>query len=78
MNKIVYMLTHDPRERTALISSALTQALDAIKSGYECEIFLTDDAVKLILPESTSAVTEFVNASKLIESALEAEAVFTY
>ena len=121
MKKIVYMLTQDPRERTELITGALTQALDALKSGYECEIFLTDNGVKLVLPEyiaglktgeteplaklldyygilggriyacnpsltsrnidvekDTSGITDFVNASKLIESTVEADAFFAY
>jgi predicted peroxiredoxin len=95
--------------------------LTALSFGYECEIFLSDDGVKLILPEyiaglkagsfdplaelldyctnmggriyacnpamnsrnidvdkNTSGITGFVNASKLVESSIEADAVFTY
>ena len=120
MKKIVFILTQDPIKNCNMISSALAQALTALRSGYECEIFLSDDAVKLILPECSSGqnagafdfaellsyfenrggtiyacnpalnsrnidvekgksrITGFVNASKLIESSVEAYAVFTY
>ena len=121
MKKIVYVLTQDPREKCEMISSALAQALTAISFGYECEIFLSDNGVKLILPEYIaglkagafdslaelldycgtmggkiyacnpslnsrdidvdkiiSGITGLVNASKLIESSMEADVVFTY
>lgn len=121
MKKIVYILTEDPRARTELISSALAQALTALSFGYECDLFIMDNAVKLFTPEyiaglkavafdpisdlfqhykdmggriyacnpaiaAHSIKTEscaggihgFVNASKLLECSMEADAVFTY
>jgi len=121
MRKIVFILTQDPRERTDLVSNALAQALTALDSSYVCELFLSDDAVKLILPEyiaglkkgdsvpiaelldsyknkggkiyacnpslnsrnidadkSKDSITGCVNASNLLESSLDAYAVFSY
>lgn len=121
MKKIVYILTHDPKERCELISSAFAQALTALSFGYECEVFVLDNAIKMLQPEyieglkaksfnplteliqyyndmggklygcnpaiaSHSIKTEnciggvagYVNATKLIESSVAADAVFTY
>jgi predicted peroxiredoxin len=121
MKKIVYVLTHDPRERIELISSAFAQALTALSFEYECEMFIMDNGVKLFQPENIAglkaatfdplteliqhykdmggkiygcnpAITShniktesciggidgYVNASKLIESSVAANAVFTY
>jgi predicted peroxiredoxin len=121
VKKIVYVLTHDPKERIELMSSALAQALTALSFGYECEIFVMDNAVKLLQPayiaglkaatfdpigellqhyqdmggkifgcnpaiashnitteSCVGGISGLVNASKLIESSVEADAVFTY
>ena len=121
VKKIVYVLTHDPRERSELMSSALAQALTALSFGYECEMFVMDNAVRLLQPayiaglkaatfdpiaellqhyqemggkifgcnpaiashnikteSCVGGISGFVNASKLIESSVEADAVFTY
>ncbi|HEY6010232.1 MAG TPA: DsrE family protein [Nitrospirota bacterium] len=50
MKKIVYVLTHDPKDRIELLSSALAQALTALSFGYECDLFVMDRAVKLLQP----------------------------
>jgi predicted peroxiredoxin len=121
MKKIVYILTHDPKERLELLSSAFAQALTALSFGYQCEMFVFDNAVRILEPEyiaglkaktfdplveliqyyrdmgghlygcnpalvarnidtesCTSGADGFVNASKLLESSVEADAVFTY
>jgi predicted peroxiredoxin len=121
MKKIVYVLTHDPKQRIELMSSAFAQALTALSFGYKCEIFVMDNGVRLLEPEymaglkaktfdplteliqyyrdmggqlygcnpsiasrninmesCTGGADGFVNASKLLESSLEADAVFTY
>lgn len=121
MKKIVYVLTHDPKERIELISSAFAQALTALSFGYKCEIFVMDNGVRLLEPKyiaglkaktfdplseliqyyrdmgghiygcnpslvsrnintegCKSGADDFVNASKLLESSVEADALFTY
>lgn len=121
MKKIVYILTHDPKTRPELVSSVFAQALTALSFGYECEMFVMDNGIKVLQTEyvkgikasSFDALTElirhyqemggklygcnpsiaahdvtaesclngisgFVNASKLIESSVAADAVFTY
>ena len=121
MKKIVYVLTHDPKQRVELMSSAFAQALTALSFGYKCEIFVMDNGVRLLEPEyiaglksktfdplaeliqyykdmggqlygcnpsiaSRNMNTEkcsggadgFVNASKLLESSIDADVVFTY
>jgi len=47
----VYVLTHDPKERCELLSSAFAQALTALSFGYECEVFVLDNAIKMLRPE---------------------------
>jgi predicted peroxiredoxin len=121
MKKIVYVLTHDPRERLELVSSVFAQALTALGFGHACEMFVLDNGIRLPQTEYIAglkaetfdplaeliqyykdmggklygcnpAITShkikvescmdgidgYVNASKLIESAVEADAVFTY
>jgi predicted peroxiredoxin len=121
VKKIVYILTHDPKTRPELVSSVFAQALTALSFGYECEMFVMDNGIKVLQTEyvkgikasSFDALTElirhyqemggklygcnpsiaahdvtaesclngisgFVNASKLIESSVAADAVFTY
>lgn len=121
MKKIVYILTHDPKERIELVSSVVAQALTALGFEYRCEIFVMDKGVRLLQPEYIKGLKaetfdplsdllrhysdmggkiygcnpfiaaqkisvescdgmliENINASKLIESSLEADAVFTY
>lgn len=50
MKKIVYILTHDPKERLELASSAIAQALTALSFEYECELFLLNGAIKILQP----------------------------
>ena len=121
MKKIVYIITHDPRERCELVSSAFAQALTALSFGHECELFVMDGAVRLLQPDYIAGlkaetfeplagliayykelggkiygcnpamasrqvtaencmkgIDGYVNASKLIESSVEASAVFSY
>ena len=54
---MIYVLTHDPRDRTELVSSVVAQAVTALSFGYEAEIFLMDRAVK-------TAVTVYVDGLK--------------
>jgi len=44
-------LTHDPKEKCELISSAFAQALTALSFGYECEVFVLDNGIKMLQPE---------------------------
>ncbi len=46
--KVVYIISCNPRTRTEKISAVLAQALTALSFGYECEIFLMDEAVTII------------------------------
>jgi predicted peroxiredoxin len=46
MTRMLYVLTHDPKDRPKLVSSVFAQALTALSFGYEAEIFLMDRAVK--------------------------------
>ena len=121
MKKIVYILTHDPKTRPELVSSVFAQALTSLSFGYECEMFVMDNGIKVFQTEYIKGIkgatfdpltdlirhyqemggklygcnpsvaahditTEscmggingFVNASKLIESSVAADAVFTY
>jgi predicted peroxiredoxin len=51
MKKIVYILTHDPKARLELVSSVFAQALTALSFGYECEMFVLDNGIKLFQTE---------------------------
>lgn len=51
MKKIVYILTHDPKNRLELVSSVFAQALTAVSFGYECEMFVLDNGIKLFQTE---------------------------
>ena len=51
MKKIVYVLTIDPKERCEMISSAFAQALTALSFGYQCEVFVLDNGIKMLQPE---------------------------
>jgi predicted peroxiredoxin len=51
MKKIVYILTHDPKERLELVSSVFAQALTALSFGYDCEMFVLDNGIKLFQSE---------------------------
>jgi len=121
MKKIVYVLTHDPKERCELVSTVFAQALTALGFGHGCEIFVLDNGIRLLQPEYITGlkaetfeplveliryykdmggklygcnpaiishkiavencmdgIDGYVNATKLIESSVEADAVFTY
>src|SRR5512139_3205461 len=54
---MIYVLTHDPKDRLELVSSVVAQAVVALSFGYEAEIFLLDRAVK-------SAVTGYIDGLK--------------
>jgi predicted peroxiredoxin len=56
MKKIVYVLTHDPKERVELVSSVFAQALTALSFGYDCEMFVLDNGVKLLQTEYIKGV----------------------
>jgi len=47
MKPVVYVITHDPKERCDLVSSILAQAVTALAFGYSCEIFLMDRGSKM-------------------------------
>ena len=51
MKKIVYILTHDPKDRLELVSSVFAQALTALSFGYDCEMFVLDNGIKLFQTE---------------------------
>ena len=51
MKKIVYILTHDPKMRLELVSSVFAQALTALSFGYECEMFVLDNGIKVLQTE---------------------------
>jgi predicted peroxiredoxin len=118
--KIVYVISGDPKTKTENVSAVFAQALTALAFGYECEIFLMDEAVNLARKgyiegvkfktfepitemlqnyfemegklyvchpssdarEMTGADciegVEFVNASKLLESGKDSDALFTF
>jgi predicted peroxiredoxin len=121
VKKIVYILTHDPKTRPELVSSVFAQALTSLSFGYECEMFVMDNGIKVLQTEYVKGIKAlsfdplaelirhyqdmggklygcnpsvaahdikaescldgingFVNASKLIESSVAANAVFTY
>ena len=46
MTRLMYVLTHDPKERLELVSGVFAQAITALSFGYEAEMFLMDKAVK--------------------------------
>jgi predicted peroxiredoxin len=56
MKKIVYVLTHDPKERIELVSSAFAQALTALSFDYKCEMFIMDKGVNLFKPENIAGL----------------------
>jgi predicted peroxiredoxin len=120
MKPVVYVITHDPKERCDLVSSILAQAVTALAFGYACEIFLMDRGSRMgikghldglkseafeplsvlldtfremegklyVCNPSTDAlgvkkedcidVDGYINATKLLESAVNASVVFTY
>ena len=43
---MIYVLTHDLKDRLELVSSVFAQAVTALSFGYEAEIFLMDSSVK--------------------------------
>ena len=47
MEKITYIITNDPRERCELVSSVFSQALISLSFGYECDVFLLDNGVRV-------------------------------
>lgn len=49
MNKVVYVVTDDPKERCELVSSVLAQALTSLSFDYECDLFVMDNAVRLVM-----------------------------
>jgi predicted peroxiredoxin len=51
MKKIVYILTHDPKTRLELVSSVFAQALTSLSFGYECDMFVLDNGIKLLQPD---------------------------
>jgi predicted peroxiredoxin len=46
---VVYVITHDPKDRCDLVSSILAQAVTALAFGYGCEIFLMDRGSRIIV-----------------------------
>jgi predicted peroxiredoxin len=48
MTRVMYVLTHDPKDRVELVSSVFAQAVTALSFGYEAEMFLMDRAVKTV------------------------------
>lgn len=48
MEKVVYVLTVDPKERCELVSSVLAQALTALSFDYGCDLFVMDNAASLV------------------------------
>ncbi|MEJ2182720.1 MAG: DsrE family protein [Nitrospirota bacterium] len=120
MAKIVYVVSGDPKVKTENVSAVMAQALTAVSFGYDCEIFLMDEAVwigkkggvqgvkfktfepieemlanfmemegKVYICHPSSDARDFhqedaiegitfVNASKLLESGKEADALFTF
>lgn len=45
MIRMMYVITHDPKDRLELVSSVFAQAITALSFEYETEIFLMDRAV---------------------------------
>jgi predicted peroxiredoxin len=120
MAKIVYVVSGDPRVKTENVSAVFAQALTAVSFGYDCEIFLMDEAVVIAKKGGVEGVKfqtfepiemmlenfiemegkvyvchpssdarclhagdcipgiEFVNASKLLQAGIEADALFTF
>ena len=75
MTRMIYVLTHDPKERLELFSSAIAQAVVALSFGYEAEIFLLDRAVKSAMAGYIDGLkTEsFSSLQELFEMFLEME-----
>jgi predicted peroxiredoxin len=73
LNKVVYILTDDPKERCELISSVLAQALTALSFDYECDLFVMDNAAKLIKKGYTEGLKaqEFAPIDELMKDYLE-------
>jgi len=42
---MMYVITHDPKEKLELVSSVFSQAITALSFEYETEIFLMDSGV---------------------------------
>lgn len=119
-NKIVYVLSCNPKTETEKVSEVLAQALTALSFDYACELFFMGEAVTLAKKSSLAGLkvetfesvetmldnfremegqmfvchpaadarglkeadciegVHFVNASKLVESAVNAKALFTF
>jgi predicted peroxiredoxin len=69
MKKLVYVLTHDPKTRLELVSSVFAQALTALSFGYECEMFVLDNGIKLFQTEYIKGIkaATFEPLSELIQ-----------
>ncbi len=119
-DKIVYVISRDPKEYTEVVSAVFAQALTALAFDNECEIFLMGEAVNIVKKGATEGIkfkefesvdmmvgnyiemegklfichpssdardlhkedcidgVEFVNASKLLLSGKESNALFTF
>jgi uncharacterized protein involved in oxidation of intracellular sulfur len=119
-DKIVYVISDSPFEKTESVSAVLAQALTALAFDNECEIFLMSEAVNIakkgateglkfkafepidmmienyiemggellvchpssdareINKDNCHAGVQFVNASRLLKSGKEANALFTF
>jgi len=78
MTRMMYVVTHDPKERLELVSSVFAQAVTSLSFGYETEIFLMDRALHTVAigyidglkAESFAPLMELISMFKEMEGKL--------
>jgi len=75
MIRMMYVLTHDPKDRLELVSSVFAQAITALSFEYETEMFLMDRAVHAAVRGYADGLKagSFASLSELIEMFTEME-----
>ncbi|MBI4685745.1 MAG: DsrE family protein [Nitrospirae bacterium] len=48
MQKVLYVITHDPKDRCDLVSGVFAQALTALSLEFKTEVFLMDRGIKVV------------------------------
>jgi len=73
MKRVVYVLTHDPKDRPELVSGVIAQAITALSFEYEAEIYLMDRAVDMAKKGYISSIKadSFAALEELISSFIE-------
>ncbi len=74
-DKIVYVISRDPKEYTEVVSAVFAQALTALAFDNECEIFLMGDAVDIVRKGAMEGIKfkEFESVDTMVGNYIEME-----